>query len=146
MEKRLDINVLRPNVYKALFEVDKCLSGGPLERQLRDLIRVRASQINKCAYCIEIHVAGALKNGASENRIHALSAWEESPLFSERERSLLAMTEDICFISKKGLKEKTYRRAAPFFTDAELADIILEVGMINLWNRIAVSSHLYHEP
>lgn len=98
MERRLNINVLRPDVYKALFKVDQCLGAGPLERSLRDLIRVRASQINKCAYCIEIHVASALKNGESEKRINALSAWEESPLFSERERSLLAMTEDICFI------------------------------------------------
>lgn len=146
MKRRFNINSLIPDVYKALFEVDKHLSAGPLERPLRDLIKVRSSQINKCAYCIEIHVAGALKNGESEKRIHALSAWEESPLFSEREKSLFAMIEDICFISKKGLKEKTYDRAAAFFTDAELADIVLETGMVNLWNRIAVSSHLYHEP
>lgn len=144
MEQRINIQQLEPNAYKALFELSKYLDKTSLSEKLRHLIKIRASQINGCAYCIELHTAEALKKGEAQNRIFALSAWWESPLFSEEERALLAVTDEITHISKKGLTEDTFQKAKNYFSDNEIAQIILQISEINIWNRVAVSTHMQH--
>ncbi|MGA2165084.1 MAG: carboxymuconolactone decarboxylase family protein [Solirubrobacteraceae bacterium] len=107
---------------------------------LRELVKIRASQINGCAYCIELHTRDARKAGESERRIYALSAWHESPLFSDRERAALALTDAITRIAHAGLPEAVYEQAAEHFGEEELANLILAITAINAWNRIAISS------
>lgn len=145
MKQRLDIKNLESQAYKVLLEMEKYLSTCGLDKLLLELIKIRASQINQCAYCLEMHTADALKYGESQRRIFALSAWKESPLFDEKEKTLLAMTEEITLISNNGLTDETFEKAKKQFSENEIAQIILQIGQINFWNRIAVSSHLFFE-
>jgi len=145
MEQRISIKDLEPNAYKAMFELEKYIASTNLSKILMELIKIRASQINGCAYCIEIHTADALKNGENQKRIFALSAWWESPLFSEKEKAVLSITEEVSFISKNGLTNRTFQNAKNHLTDNEIAQIIMQIGIINLWNRIAISTHMFHK-
>jgi len=145
MSKRVVIQDTEPNAYKAMFGLEKYLSSSNLDILLIELIKIRASQINGCAYCIEIHTKDAITNGETQRRIFALSAWWESPLFSDKEKVVLKMTEEITLITEKGLTETTYSEAETFFSEHEIAQIIMQIGTINLWNRIAVSTHLMHK-
>lgn len=111
-----------------------------LDPALRELVKIRASQINGCAYCIELHTRDARKAGESERRIYALSAWHESPLFSERERAALALTDAITSIAHPGLLDAVYEQAAEHFDEGQLANLVLAITAINAWNRIAISS------
>lgn len=145
MKQRISIKDLAPNAYKAMFELGKYLSSSGLEEKLRELIKIRASQINGCAYCIELHTADALKKGESPRRIFALSAWWESPLFTEKEKGLLAVTDEVTLISEKGLSEETFHNTLKHFSEHEIAQIIIQIGEINIWNRIAISTHMFHQ-
>lgn len=142
MEKRINIHELEPEAYKAMIGLEKYLNSSKIPLQLRNLIKIRASQINGCAYCIEMHAEEALKLGESKNRIFTLSAWKESSLYSPSERVALQMTEEITLLAKQGLTEKTYQEAKAEFADREIAQLIVEIGVINIWNRIAVSTNM----
>lgn len=145
MKKRIRINELEPESYQAMFRLEKYLNATSLDKRFKELIKIRASQINGCAYCIELHTMDALENGESNKRIFALSAWWESPLFNDKEKTVLKMTEEITRISDKGMTETTYQRAKENFSDNEIAQIIMQISVINTWNRIAVATHMYHE-
>ncbi|MDO6675466.1 carboxymuconolactone decarboxylase family protein [Tenacibaculum sp. 1B UA] len=144
MKQRLNIQELEPNAYNAILEIYKYLETTTLSKKSKNLIKIRASQINTCAYCIEMHTVEALKNGEAQNRIFALSAWRESPLFSEEEKALLAATDEITQISNNGLTEETFQKLKSYFSDNEIAQIIIQIGEINIWNRIAVSTQMFH--
>ena len=144
MKQRINIQELEPNAYKAIFGLSKYLDKTSLSKKLRQLIKIRASQINGCAYCIEMHSDEALKKGETQNRIFALSAWWESPLFSEEEKALLAVTDEVTDISNKGLTEDTFQNTRKHFNDNEIAQIIIQISEINTWNRIAVSTQMFH--
>lgn len=135
MKQRLNIQELEPNAYNAILGIFKYLETSTLSKKSKNLIKIRASQINTCAYCIEMHTAEALKNGEEQNRIFALSAWRESPLYSEKEKALLAATDEITQISNYGLTEETFQKLKEYFTDNEIAQIIIQIGEINIWNR-----------
>ncbi|HEY1458301.1 MAG TPA: carboxymuconolactone decarboxylase family protein [Solirubrobacteraceae bacterium] len=107
---------------------------------LRELVKIRASQINGCAYCIDMHTRAARGAGESEQRLYALAAWRESPLFSERERAALELTDAITNVGDGGVPEELYDRVQAHFSAGELANLILAISAINAWNRIAVSS------
>ena len=111
-----------------------------LDPKLLELVRIRASQINGCAYCIELHTRAARQAGESERRIYALSAWRESPLFADRERAVLELTDAITNVRDAGVPEDVYRRATEHLDQAELANLMLAISAINSWNRIAISS------
>lgn len=145
MKKRIIIQELEPQAYQAMFGLEKYLNNSNLDKTIKELIKIRASQINGCAYCIELHTKDALNNGEEPRRIFALSAWWESPLFTKKERSVLQMTDEVSLIAKNGLASETYNNAKENFSDNEIAQIIMQIGTINLWNRIAVSTHLVHE-
>jgi len=134
---RVDIAGRARDAYRAMAAFDRSIEFDP---GLRELVKIRASQINGCAYCIELHTRDARKAGESERRIYALSAWHESPLFSDRERAALALTDAITRIAHAGLPEAVYEQAAEHFGEEELANLILAITAINAWNRIAISS------
>ncbi len=146
MQQRINIKELEPEAYKILFDMEKYLSKTDLSLMLRELIKIRVSQINKCAFCLEMHTKDAREAGETEQRIYALSAWEESPLFSEEEKAVLALAEEVTHISKHGVSDAAFQKAQHYFTDKQVAQIIITINQINFWNRVAVSTKLFHQP
>ena len=146
MDKRINIKELEPNAYKAMSGLEQYIRSSKLPPLLREMIKIRASQINGCAYCIDMHTQEALKLGEKQRRIFALSAWKESPLFTEEERAVLQLTEEVTLISKDALSEETYSKVLKFYGENELAQIIMQVIIINMWNRMAVSTNQIFEP
>jgi AhpD family alkylhydroperoxidase len=145
MKKRIAINDLEPEAYKAMMGLEAYIEKSSIGIKLVEIIKLRASQINGCAYCIEMHSEIALQHGETQNCLFSICAWKESTLFSEKERVALAITEDITLISKDGLRDETYNNAKKCFSDNEIAQIIMIIGTINVWNRIAVSTHMIYE-
>ncbi len=145
LTKRIKIKDVTPNGYKAMMALENYIGTVKINPVYREMIKIRASQINGCAYCIDMHTKDAREFGESERRIYALSAWRESPLFNEEERAILAATEEITNISVKGISEETYGNLKKYFDDQTIADIIMINVTINSWNRIAVSTHSQHE-
>lgn len=145
MIQRLNISELEPEAYTALIGLEKYLATSQIDLKLRELIRIRASQINGCAYCIQIHTKDARKIEETEQRIYALSAWKESPLFSEEEKAVFAMVDEITKISENGLTTASFENAKKYYSDKIIAQIIMLIGTINIWNRIAVSTQMFHK-
>lgn len=140
MEQRIDIQELEPNAYKAMFSLENYLQNTQLSKTHLELIKIRASQINGCAFCINMHTSDALKQGETEQRIFLLNAWKETELFTEEEKAVLTITEEITLISQNGLSDKTYQQAEKLFNGNYIAQIIMAVVTINAWNRIAIST------
>jgi AhpD family alkylhydroperoxidase len=138
-DQRIDLKATAPDAYRAMAAFDRSIE---LDSVLRELVKIRASQLNGCAYCIALHTRDARKAGESEQRLYALAAWRESPLFSERERAALELTDTITRIGESGVPDAVYERAASEFSAAELANLIFAIAAINAWNRIAVSGGL----
>jgi AhpD family alkylhydroperoxidase len=144
---RKSIKDIEPGAYKAMLGLEQYIRSSQIPPILRELIKIRASQINGCAYCIDMHTQEALKIGETQRRIFALSAWKESPLFTEEERTVLQLTEEITLISEDGVNDETYDRALKIYGENGLAQIIMQVIIINSWNRITVSSsQIYGQP
>lgn len=142
MEKRININQVEPQAYKAMYGLESYLTKADISKTLKNLIKIRASQINNCAYCIDMHTKEALKHGETNQRIFLVSAWKEAiKFFTEEEQTVLAMTEEITLIHQNGLSKDTYQKATRIFTENQIAQIIMVIVTINAWNRIAVSTH-----
>jgi AhpD family alkylhydroperoxidase len=144
MQQRLNIKLLEPEAYKAMYVMEQYLRTTNISLTLIELVKIRASQINGCAYCIQMHTKEARNGGETEQRIYALSAWWESPLFTEQEKAALAMTDEITKISKKGLTEDTFQKVKEHFDENTIAQLIILINAINSWNRIAVATHMFH--
>ena len=145
MNERINIASLEPKSFEVLLQMEKYIASTGLDHKLKELIKIRASQINKCAYCLEMHTEDARKGGETEQRIYALSAWEESPYFTGAERATLALTEEVTKLSEHGVKGNTFQDMRKYFTDHQIAQIIIVIGQINFWNRINVSTkQLFH--
>lgn len=142
MEKRININEVAPQAYKAMFALEGYLATTQLTKSQKELIKIRASQINGCAFCIDMHTKDAIKNGETPQRIFLLNAWRETSLFTEEEKAILAITEEITLIHNKGLSDATYQKALQLFDKNRIAEIIMAAVTINAWNRIAVSTQL----
>lgn len=143
MNARLNIANVDSAAYKAMLGLEGYLQTISLNHIQKELIKIRASQINKCAFCLDMHTKDALKYGETTQRIFILNGWREAKdFFTEEEQVLLAMTEEITLISDKGLTEETFQKAKQYFDDAKIAQIIMAIVTINAWNRIAVSTHL----
>lgn len=108
----------------------------------KELIKIRASQINGCSYCLDMHTRDALKLGETQQRLFVLSAWRETDLFTEEEKALLALVEEVTLIHQKGVTDETYKGAEKFFRAETIAQIIMAIVLINAWNRIAISTHM----
>lgn len=143
MQKRFNIKTVAPNALKAMVGLEVYLAQSSISRTIRELIKIRASQINGCAFCINMHTQEAIKNGETNQRIFLLTAWREAgDVFTEEEKLVLAMTEEITLIHQSGLSDETYTNALRFFSEAQIADIITSVVTINVWNRVVLSTHL----
>lgn len=144
MKSRMDGLKLIPAGYKALSAVQDYVDGCGLEHSLLELVKTRASQINGCAFCIEMHTRDARKAGESEERLYLLSAWRESPLYTDRERAALAWTEALTLVSETHAPDEVYEEARAQFSEVELANLSVAIGMINMWNRLAIGFRLIH--
>jgi AhpD family alkylhydroperoxidase len=142
MEKRININETDPKAYKAMYALEGYLANSQLTKAHKELLKIRASQINGCAFCIDMHTKDALKYGETAQRIFLLNAWQETELFTEEEKVVLAMTEEITNISQHGLSDATYKKATQVFDNNYIAQLIMAIVTINAWNRIAISTHL----
>ncbi len=139
MAQRLDFYKASPNAIKAMLGLEKRISESGLEQSLVELVRLRASQINGCAYCIDLHTADARKAGEDDRRLATLSVWHETPFFSDRERAALAWTEAVTLVSQDHVPDAAWEAVRPHFNDAELVDLTLLISTINAWNRFAIA-------
>lgn len=142
MKSRLNIQKLEPKAYEAMYGLENFLANSELDKLHLELIKIRTSQINGCAFCINMHTKDAMKLCETNQRIFLLNAWRETTIFTEEERVILAMTEEITNISQHGLSEENYQKALALFSENYIAIIIIAITTINAWNRIAISSHM----
>jgi AhpD family alkylhydroperoxidase len=131
-----------PAIYKAMLRLDTAVADSPLERPLKELVRIRASQVNGCAYCIDMHTLDARSIGESEQRIYALSAWREAPFFTARERAALELTEAVTLVHDGHVSDEVYALAAAEFSAAELSSLVWLIIVINAWNRMGITARL----
>ena len=144
MEKRIKMNSLAPEGYKVMLAFEKYLDGTSLSEVHKNLIRVRASQINGCSYCVDMHTQEAREAGESERRLYALTTWRETPFFSDDERAVLAMTEEVTLITQR-VSEQTYANAISVLGEKYVAEVIFAIIVINGWNRIGVATNMVPE-
>lgn len=130
--------------FKPLMALEAAVKAGPLEPKLLHLIKLRASQINGCAFCIHMHAAEALRDGETQLRLHMLAAWKESPLYSARERAALAWTESLTLLARTGAPDEDWALVKAEFTEDERAWLSLAIGAINTWNRVQVGFRAQH--
>ena len=139
MPSRIEYMEVAPDAMKTMFRLEKYLAHCGLEPSLIDLIKLRASQINGCAYCIDMHTKDARVRGESEQRLYELVAWRETPFYTERERAALAWTETVTLIAGEHVPDEVYEQARQQFTKQELVNLTLALVAINGWNRFAIS-------
>jgi AhpD family alkylhydroperoxidase len=138
-EERMDYRKAAPGGVKALLDMEKYLATCGLEQGLKDLVKMRASQINGCAYCIDMHSKDLRANGESEQRIYELDAWQETPFYTERERAALLWTEVVTRVAATHVPEAVYEQVRQQFTEPELVNLTFVISTINVWNRILIS-------
>ncbi|HVP55565.1 MAG TPA: carboxymuconolactone decarboxylase family protein [Candidatus Eisenbacteria bacterium] len=140
MQQRIDYLKSGRGVYEAMLAMEKYLQQSGLDPKLLDLIKLRASQINGCAYCIDMHWKDLRAQGESEQRLYGLDAWEESPYYTGRERAVLAWTEAVTSIRDGHVRDEVFEEIKKYFSEKEIADLTLAVGQINTWNRLAIAA------
>lgn len=145
METRFRMNEVNPAGYKAMLELEKYVANIDLDKKVKELIKIRASQINSCAFCIDMHTKDARRMGETEQRIYALNAWRETPFFTPEERAVLALTEAITLVADTHVPDDVYNEVRKYYNEKQTADIIMAIVTINAWNRIGVSTRLMPE-
>ncbi len=143
MSTRIRLDKAEPAGYRALAAMEQYLGTTRLTQTHKDLIKIRASQLNRCAFCIDMHTRDARKAGETEQRIYALNAWRETPFCTPRERAILVLTEDVTLISDKHVADTTYDQAAALFDEQYLSQILMCIIVINAWNRLGISTGLF---
>lgn len=136
---RINIQARQPEAYNAMFGLEKYLANSTVEDSLQEIIRIRASLLNGCQFCIGMHTETAKNLGVSDIKIAAVTDWQQSNLFTDKEQAVLSMTDSITHISVNGLPEDIYQSVAIFFTEDEIAQLIMIMVTINAWNRMGVS-------
>lgn len=136
---RIDYGKAAPGGTEAMLGLEKYVRNCGLDHQLLELVKVRASQINGCGYCVDMHTKDARAGGESEQRLYAVAVWRETPFFSERERAALAWTEAVTLISRDQVPDEVYELARKYFNEKELVDLTMAVIVINGWNRLAIT-------
>jgi AhpD family alkylhydroperoxidase len=139
MQQRIDVTKVNPAAYKAVAALQSYVDQSGIDAKLRELIKIRASQINGCAYCLAMHTRDARKQGESDERMHLLDAWREAPIFTARERAALAWTEAVTLVSQTHVPDEVYDEVRKQFSEKEIVDLTAAVAAINTWNRIAIS-------
>jgi AhpD family alkylhydroperoxidase len=144
MKPRLNAYQAAPELMKAMTAFGATVEGSGLEPSLIELVKTRASQINGCAYCIHMHTRDARAKGESEERLYLLDAWRESPLYTDRERAALAWTEAVTLVSATHVPDAVFEELRRHFAEDEVVKLTMVVGVINAWNRIAISFRSVH--
>jgi AhpD family alkylhydroperoxidase len=139
MQTRLDFTKVSPTALKTMLDMEAYIARSGLERPLVHLIRMRASQINGCAFCLDMHSKDARAAGETEQRLYALDAWRETPFYSERERAALAWTEALTLIAQTHAPDDVYREVRAQFSEQELVNLTLAIVAINGWNRLNIA-------
>ena len=138
MTPRLDYFAAAPRLMQAMVNLEKAVASSGLEHGLIELVKTRASQINGCAFCIDMHTRDARKAGESEARLYLLDAWREAPHYTPRERAALAWTEALTLVASTRAPDEDYDGLKPHFTEEEIVKLSLLIAMINAWNRLAI--------
>jgi AhpD family alkylhydroperoxidase len=141
---RFKLNDMPPEAYRHLLQMER-LIGDHVDRTLYHLVKLRASQINGCSYCLEMHTDEALRHGERPERIVALDAWRESPLYSDKERAAIGWAEELTLIADTGASREAFEELKEHFSDEEVAWLILAAVQINSWNRIAIATRSQYE-
>ncbi|RCW44904.1 carboxymuconolactone decarboxylase family protein [Paenibacillus prosopidis] len=145
MRQRTDISKENPAAYQAMFGLENYLKSTSIDDRTKELIKIRASQINGCAFCINMHTKEARSKGETEQRIYALSAWSDTNYFTPEERAVLALTESVTVISKEHVPDEVYDEVARYFDAKQVGELIMAIITINAWNRIAISTKMMPE-
>ncbi|HDY7976639.1 TPA: carboxymuconolactone decarboxylase family protein [Vibrio vulnificus] len=145
MAKRINLAQVQPQALTAMLGIENYLADTALSTELKELIKIRASMINGCAYCIQMHTTEALQNGIAQQKLFALSAWKESPLFDEAERAVLHLTDDMTKIADAGVSDSVYQTSLELLGEERLAQAMMQIIMINAWNRFALATAMMHE-
>ena len=146
MKTRFEFVTVSPEHYRALLALSREVGTSSVKPLYKELIKVRASQINECAYCIDMHTRQARELGESEHRLYALNAWRDSHMFSDEEKAILALTEEVTLIQNHGVSDEVYAQVSKYFSEKEIADIIMTIVLINSWNRIMVATRAVYKP
>lgn len=141
MHPRMELGV-ESAAYRAMLQLERYVQGSGIHPTLQELIKIRASQINGCAFCIDMHTKDARLNGETEQRIYALSAWQETPFFTPEERAVLALTEAVTLIATNPVSDEIYDEVSRYFTPDEIANLLMALVTINGWNRIAITTRM----
>jgi AhpD family alkylhydroperoxidase len=139
MEQRLDFYKASPLAIKAQVGVEERIAKSAIEKPLAELVRLRASQINGCAFCVDMHTTDAHKGGETERRLAAVVVWRETPFFTDRERAALAWTEAVTLVAHDHVPDAVWEAVKPHFSDEEMVDLTLLISSINSWNRLAIA-------
>jgi AhpD family alkylhydroperoxidase len=139
MSPRIDYSKVAPGALRAMFGLESYIHNSGLEESLLNLIRMRASQINGCAFCLDMHSKDARAIGETEQRLYLLDAWREAPLYTERERAALAWTEALTLVADDKVSDEVFNEVRPHFSDQELANLSLAIVSINGWNRLNIA-------
>jgi len=138
MQPRINWTQVAPDAFKALAALERYVRQSGIESNLLELVKLRASQINHCAYCIDMHWKDLRAAGETEQRLYGLSAWEESPYYTDRERAALAWTEAVTVMTDGFIPDSVYEAVRPHFSEKELVDLTVAIATINSWNRMSV--------
>lgn len=139
MTVRLNFYKASPNAIKALLVLEEHIGKSDLEKPLVELVRLRASQINGCAYCVDLHASDARKAGENERRLATVCVWHDTPFFNERERAALAWTEAVTAVAQTRVPDDVWELVSDCFSETEIVDLTLLINAINSWNRLAIS-------
>jgi AhpD family alkylhydroperoxidase len=145
MSKRNPSNTIDPGTYGAIRQLEKYMSESVLDKVHYKLIKIRASQLNGCAYCINMHTQEARKLGVSEQKLYLLSAWRDAHLYTGEERAILALTEEVTLIANNGVSDAVYDQAVSLLGDEYTKAVIMAIVTINSWNRVAIADQLSPE-
>jgi len=142
MTQRLAIGDIDPAAYQAVLGLESYVRGGVIETPLYELIKIRASQLNGCAFCLDMHHRDARAGGEDQRRLDVLSAWREAPeLYTDRERAAFALTEAVTLIDRDGVPDEIWAATREHFNETEMVQLLMAIATINVWNRLAVSTH-----
>ncbi|NOU85544.1 carboxymuconolactone decarboxylase family protein [Paenibacillus sp. LMG 31460] len=143
MEVRLTHSKVNPEALQTMLKLEGFIKSSGLDEKLYEFIKIRASQINGCAYCIDMHTRDLRNMGETEQRINLLTAWREAPFYSDKERALLELTEAVTRISENGVPQAVYEKVREHFDEKEYVTLIMAINTINAWNRIAISTGMF---
>jgi AhpD family alkylhydroperoxidase len=142
MEMRLDYMKVQPEAFQTLMNLEGYVKNSGLDHNLLELVKIRASQINGCAFCLDMHTKDALAMGETTQRLFLLNAWREAPFYTEAERAALALTEAVTKISDAGVPQELYEQVRQHFDEGQYVNLIMAINAINSWNRIAISTEM----